>query len=76
MRKLDDNFIPTKTREKDNKHKFPLDKKPRELIKKKNTLSKKVVTSRNPDIRKQNNRARNRVKKRSRQDDSEAHITN
>jgi hypothetical protein len=55
--------LPTKTREKDNKHKFPLDKETRELIKKKNSLSKKVVTSRDPDIRKQYNRVRNRVKK-------------
>ena len=52
-----------KTREKDNKHKFPLDKETRELIKKKNSLSKKVVTSRHPDIRKQYNRVRKTVKK-------------
>jgi hypothetical protein len=51
MRRLEDKFIHTKTREKDNKHKFPLDKKTRELIKKKNSLSTKVVTSRHPDIR-------------------------
>jgi len=63
MRRLEDIFIPTKTREKDNKHKFPLDKETRELIKKKNSLSKKVVISRDPDIRKQYNRVRNRVKK-------------
>ena len=35
----------------------------RELIKKKNSLSKQVVTSRDPDIRKQYNQVRNRVKK-------------
>jgi hypothetical protein len=62
-RRLEDKYIPTKTREKDNKHKFPLDKETRELIKTKNSLSKKVVTSRDPDIRKQYNRVRNRVKK-------------
>jgi hypothetical protein len=63
MRRLEDKFIHTKTREKDNKHKFPLDKETRELIKTKNSLSNKVVTSRDPDIRKQYNRVRNRVKK-------------
>lgn len=69
MRRLEDKYIPTKTRKKDNKHKFPLDKETRELIKTKNSLSKKVVTSRDPDIRKQYNRVINRVKKRSRQDE-------
>jgi hypothetical protein len=49
MRRLEDKYIPTKNREKDNKHKFPLDKETRELIKTKNSLSKKVVTSRDPD---------------------------
>jgi hypothetical protein len=63
MRRLEDKYIPTKPREKDSKHKFPLDMETRELIKKKNSLSKKVVTSRDPDIRKQYNRVRNRVKK-------------
>ena len=61
MGRLEDKFIHTKTREKDNKHKFPLDKETRELIKTKNSLSNKVVTSRDPDIRKQYNRVRNRV---------------
>ena len=41
---------------------FSIDKKTRDLIKRKNTLSKKVASSSDPAIRKEYNRVRNKVK--------------
>ncbi|CAG2213615.1 unnamed protein product [Mytilus edulis] len=44
------------------KNAFPVDKKTRELIKRKNILSKKIVTNQDPEIRAEYNRVRNKTK--------------
>jgi ElaB/YqjD/DUF883 family membrane-anchored ribosome-binding protein len=57
-------FIPTKTTNMNGRRRntFPIDKKTRDLIKWKNTLSKKVASSSDPAIRQEYNRVRNKVK--------------
>ncbi|CAG2203305.1 unnamed protein product [Mytilus edulis] len=44
------------------KNAFPVEKKTRELIKRKNILSKKIVTNQDPEIRAEYNRVRNKTK--------------
>lgn len=63
MNELEEKYIPTKIFDNNKKHRFPINEKTRDLIKKKNALSKKVVTSKDPEVRKQYNRTRNKVKK-------------
>ena len=64
LRDLEHRFIPTKTINLNGKRRntFPIDKKTRDLIKRKNTLSKKVASSSDHPIRQEYNRVRNKVK--------------
>ena len=61
---LEHRFIPTKTTNMYGRRRntFTIDKNTRDLIKRKNTLSKKVVSSSDPAIRQEYNRVRNKVK--------------
>jgi hypothetical protein len=64
LRDLEHRFIPTKTINMNGRRRntFPIDKKTRDLIKRKNTLSKKVASSSDHPIRQEYNRVRNKVK--------------
>ncbi|CAG2230051.1 unnamed protein product [Mytilus edulis] len=64
LNELEQRFVPTKkmTQIGKKKNAFPVDKKTRELIKRKNILSKKIVTNQDPEIRAEYNRVRNKTK--------------
>ena len=64
LRSLQDKYIPKKIRRQLGKSKsnFPMDKKTREKIRKKNILSKKIINNNDPKIREEYNRTRNQVK--------------
>jgi len=64
LKDLEHRFIPTKTTNMNGRRRntFPVDKKTRDLIKRKNTLSKKVASSSDPAIRQEYNIVRNKVK--------------
>jgi hypothetical protein len=64
LRDLEHRFFPTKTINMNGRRRntFPIDKKARNLIKRKNTLSKKVASSSDHTIRQEYNRVRNKVK--------------
>ena len=64
LRDLEHRFMPTKTINMNGRRRntFPIDKKTRDLIKRKNTLSKKVASSSDHPIRQEYNRVRNKVK--------------
>ena len=63
IKTIEDKFIPTTTKTISKKHKYPLDKNTRNTIKLKHNLSRKVSKTNDPDLRKQYNRVRNKVKK-------------
>ncbi|VDI65266.1 Hypothetical predicted protein [Mytilus galloprovincialis] len=62
LNELEQRFVPTKkmTQIGKKKNAFPVDKKTRELIKRKNILSKKIVTNQDPEIRAEYNRSKTR----------------
>jgi hypothetical protein len=64
LRDLEHRFFPTKTINMNGRRRntFPIDKKARNLIKRKNTLSKKVASSSDHTIRQEYNRVRKKVK--------------
>jgi hypothetical protein len=66
LKDLEHRFIPTKTTNMNGRRRntFPIDKKTRDLIKRKNTLSKKVASGSDPAtcIRQEYNRVRNKRK--------------
>jgi hypothetical protein len=64
LRSLQDKYIPKKIRKQLGKSKsnFPMDKKTREKLRKKNILSKKIINNNDPKIREEYNRTRNQVK--------------
>ena len=64
LRDLEHRFIPTKTINMNGRRRntFPIDKKTRDVIKRKNTLSKKVASSSDYPIRQEYNRVRNKAK--------------
>ena len=64
LRDLEHRFIPKKPINMNGRRRntFPIDKKTRDLIKRKNTLSKKVACSSDHQIRQEYNRVRNKVK--------------
>ena len=64
IKKLETRYIPTrKYRQIGKGNTFPMDEKTREKIRGKNRLSKKAITSRDPEIQKKYNRVRNQVKR-------------
>ena len=65
IKSIEDQFIPLKTYSINSvkKHKYPIDEATREAIKLKHKLSNKVLLSNDPNVRKDYNRIRNKVKK-------------
>lgn len=65
LKKVEDKFIPTKiiTIGRNNKHSFPADQATLEAIRKKHSLSRRAATNKDPGIRKEYNKMRNKVKK-------------
>ena len=64
LKDLEHRFIPTKTTNMNGRRRntFPIDKKTRDLVKRKNILYKKVARSSDLVIRQEYNRVRNKVK--------------
>ena len=64
LKDLEHSFIPTKTTNMNGRRRntFPIDKKTRDLVKRKNILYKKVARSSDLVIRQEYNRVRNKVK--------------
>ena len=64
LRSLQDKYIPENFRRQlgKSKSKFPMDRKTRAKIRKKNILSRKIINNNDPKIREEYNRTRNQVK--------------
>ncbi|XP_071123444.1 uncharacterized protein [Mytilus edulis] len=64
LKELESRFVPTKTMTQIGKKRnvFPIDKKTRELIRRKNILSKKIITKQDPETRAEYNKVRNQAK--------------